>query len=193
MKRVCVFCGSSPGKSAGFMDSAARLGQELAARNIGLVYGGAKVGLMGKVADSVLEGGGEVIGVIPQSLMRKEVAHDGLTQLQVVGSMHERKAAMVDLADGFIALPGGLGTLEELFEVMTWAQLGFHQKPCAMLNVNGYYDSLTAFLDHAVEQAFVKDNHRNMLILDEQPADLLQRMFAYQPPVMDQWIGRNET
>ena len=193
MNKVSVFCGSSPGQPSVFMESAARLGQELVSRNMGLVYGGAKVGLMGKVADSVLEGGGEVIGVIPQSLMRKEVAHNGLTELRVVKSMHERKAAMVDLSDGFIALPGGLGTLEELFEVMTWAQLGFHQKPCAMLNVNGYYDSLTAFLDHAVQQQFVKDIHRNMLIVEEQPADLLQRMLDYQPPAVDKWIGRNET
>lgn len=193
MKRICVFCGSSSGKSKEFMEAATLLGQELVSHNIGLVYGGSNVGLMGRIADSVLEGGGEAVGVIPHSLVSKEVAHTGLTELRVVNSMHERKAAMVDLADGFIALPGGLGTLEELFEVMTWAQLGFHQKPCAMLNVNGYYDSLIAFLDHAVAQQFVKDIHRNMLIVEEQPADLLQRMLDYQPPLVDKWIGCNET
>ena len=193
MKRICVFCGSSSGKSKEFMEAATLLGQELVSHNIGLVYGGSNVGLMGRIADSVLEGGGEAVGVIPHSLVSKEVAHTGLSELRVVNSMHERKAAMVDLADGFIALPGGLGTLEELFEVMTWAQLGFHQKPCAMLNVNGYYDSLIAFLDHAVAQQFVKDIHRSMLIVEEQPADLLQRMLDYQPPLVDKWIGRNET
>ena len=193
MKRICVFCGSSSGKSKEFMEAATLLGQELVSHNIGLVYGGSNVGLMGRIADSVLEGGGEAVGVIPHSLVSKEVAHTGLTELRVVNSMHERKAAMVDLADGFIALPGGLGTLEELFEVMTWAQLGFHQKPCAMLNVNGYYDNLIAFLDHAVAQQFVKDIHRNMLIVEEQPADLLQRMLDYQPPLVDKWIGCNET
>lgn len=193
MKRICVFCGSSSGKSKEFMEAATLLGQELVSHNIGLVYGGSNVGLMGRIADSVLEGGGEAVGVIPHSLVSKEVAHTGLTDLRIVNSMHERKAAMADLADGFIALPGGLGTLEELFEVMTWAQLGFHQKPCAMLNINGYYDNLIAFLDHAVEQQFVKDIHRNMLIVEEQSADLLQRMLDYQPPLVDKWIGRNET
>ena len=175
-----------------YLESACALAQELVKRDIGLVYGGASVGIMGEIADTVLESGGEVIGVIPQSLVEKEVSHHGLTELKVVDSMHERKSIMADISDGFIALPGGLGTIEELFEVLTWSQLGFHKKPCALLNVKQYYDSLSLFLDHAVEQEFIKDVHREMLLVEEEPGKLLEIMAAYSPPVVDKWIGHNE-
>ncbi len=190
MKRVCVYCGSSPGKLPEYLESACDLARELVRRDIALVYGGASVGIMGKLADTVLEEGGEVIGVIPQSLVEKEVSHGGLSELKIVASMHERKSLMADISDGFIALPGGLGTIEELFEVLTWSQLGFHQKPCALLNVKQYYDSLSAFLDHAVTQEFVKDIHRNMLLVEEQPDKLLEIMAEYDPPVVDKWVER---
>ncbi len=193
MKRICVYCGSSPGKFPEYLESACTLARELVKRDIGLVYGGASVGIMGKIADTVLEGGGEVIGVIPQSLVEKEVSHHGLTELKIVESMHERKAIMADISDGFIALPGGLGTIEELFEVLTWSQLGFHKKPCALLNVKQYYDNLSLFLDHAVAQEFIKDVHREMLLVEEEPDKLLELMAVYHPPVVDKWIGRNET
>ena len=193
MKRVCVYCGSSPGRNPKYIAGARVLGKELAARGIGLVYGGASVGIMGEIADAVLASGGEVIGVIPQSLADKEVSHNGLTELKIVGSMHERKAIMAEHSDGFIALPGGLGTLEELFEVLTWSQLGFHNKPCALLNIEQYYDSLSVFLDHAVEQQFVKQIHRDMLLVEENSSKLLDAMSAYIPPAVDKWIGRNET
>ncbi len=192
MKRVCVYCGSSPGKLPDYIESACELAQELVKRDIGLVYGGASVGIMGALADAVLDSGGDVIGVIPKSLVEKEVSHHGLTELKVVSSMHERKSVMADISDGFIALPGGLGTIEELFEVLTWSQLGFHQKPCAVLNVKQYYDSLSAFLDHAVAQEFIKDIHRNMLIVEEAPDRLLEIMTTYSLPLVDKWIGRKE-
>jgi uncharacterized protein (TIGR00730 family) len=190
MKRICVFCGSSPGGRPEYVQAARRLGHTLASRGIGLVYGGAKVGTMGQLASAVLEAGGKVTGVIPEQLVKKEVAFIGLTDLQVVGSMHERKARMAELADGFIALPGGLGTLEEFFEALTWAQLSMHHKPCGLLNVCGYYDQLIAFLDHAVEQQFVKTEYRAMVLVDEDPERLLQKFAAYQPPKIDKaaWI-----
>ena len=144
-------------------------------RGIGLVYGGASVGIMGEIADAIVAAGGEAIGVIPQSLMQREIAHTGLSELKVVGSMHERKYVMAELADGFIALPGGLGTLDELFESLTWAQLGVHDKPCALLNAAGYYDHLAAFLDHAATEKFIKETHRTMLYIDTQPARILER------------------
>jgi uncharacterized protein (TIGR00730 family) len=162
-------------------------------REVCLVYGGASVGIMGEIADTVLAGGGEVIGVIPQALVDKEVSHTGLTELKIVNSMHERKEIMADISDGFIALPGGLGTLEEIFEVLTWAQLGFHHKPCALLNVNGYYDTLTQFLDHAVAEGFVASIHREMLLVEDDPHMLLEIMSTYSAPAVDKWIGRNET
>ena len=193
MKKICVYCGSSPGKSPEYIGSARALARELVTRNIGLVYGGASVGIMGEIANCVLAGGGEVVGVIPQSLVDKEVSHDGLTELIVVGSMHERKATMAKISDGFIALPGGLGTIEELFEVLTWSQLGFHQKPCALLNVKKYYSSLCSFLDNAVEEQFVKSVHREMLLVENEPFKLLDSMESYTPPAVDKWIGRNET
>ena len=193
MKRICVYCGSNPGKSAEFLASARTLAGELVQRDIGLVYGGASVGLMGEIADTVLAGGGEVIGVIPQALVDKEVSHPGLTELKIVNSMHERKEIMADLSDGFIALPGGLGTIEEIFEVLTWAQLGFHQKPCALLNVKGYYNQLTQFLNHAAAEGFIADTHREMLLVGEHPHSLLEVMATYKAPAVDKWIGREET
>ena len=193
MKRLCVYCGSNPGKSAEFLEAARELARQLIQREICLVYGGASVGIMGEIADTVLAGGGEVIGVIPQALVDKEVSHTGLTELKIVTSMHERKEIMADISDGFIALPGGLGTLEEIFEVLTWAQLGFHHKPCALLNVKGYYDTLTQFLDHAVAEGFVASIHREMLLVEDDPHTLLEIMSTYSAPAVDKWIGRNET
>jgi uncharacterized protein (TIGR00730 family) len=190
MKRICVFCGSSPGAGLEYVEAARRLGHTLAGKGIGLVYGGAKVGTMGQLANAALEAGGEVIGVIPEQLVKKEVAFTELENLHVVGSMHERKARMVELSDGFIALPGGLGTFEEFFEALTWAQLSIHHKPCGFLNVCGYYDQLIAFLDHAVEQQFVKSEYRDMVLVDEEPDGLLQKFATYQPPKIDKaaWI-----
>ncbi|MCP4267085.1 MAG: TIGR00730 family Rossman fold protein [Candidatus Brocadiaceae bacterium] len=193
MKRICVYCGSSTGKNPEYIDSARALAKELVIRHIGLVYGGANVGIMGEIANTVLAGGGEVVGVIPKSLVEKEVSHNGLTELRIVDSMHERKAIMAEISDGFIALPGGLGTIEELFEVLAWSQLGFHKKPCALLNVKQYYASLCLFLDHAVEEQFIKSIHREMLLVENEPSKLLDSMESYNPPTVDKWIGRNET
>lgn len=193
MKKICIYCGSSSGKDPAFKEIASELAKLLVSSNISLIYGGASIGVMGKIADTVLEQGGEVIGVIPQSLVDLEVAHYGLSELKIVKSMHERKSMMAELADGFIAMPGGLGTLEELFEVLTWAQLGFHDKPCGVLNINQYYDGLIQFLDHAVEQGFVKNFHRDMLLVDANPDNLLQKMAEYQPVKVEKWIEYNET
>ncbi|MEE1656801.1 TIGR00730 family Rossman fold protein [Microvirga sp. CF3062] len=190
--RLCVFCGSNAGQDPVYLKTAQALGEALAVNGIELVYGGASVGLMGAVADSNLAKGGHVIGVMPQALVDKEIAHKGLTDLRVVGSMHERKALMAELADGFIALPGGLGTFEELFEVWTWAQLGYHRKPCALLNAGGFYDKLTDFLDDVVERGFVKPIHRAMLIVENEPAALIQAIRAYEPPKVDKWIKAGE-
>ena len=190
MKRICVFCGSSPGARPEYVEAARQLGRTLASKGIGLVYGGAKVGTMGQLASAALEAGGEVIGVIPERLVAKEVAFTELNDLQIVGTMHERKARMVELSDGFIALPGGLGTFEEFFEALTWAQLGLHHKPCGFLNVCGYYDKLIAFLDHTVEQKFVKAEYRAMVLIDKDPEELLKKFATYQPPKIDKaaWI-----
>jgi uncharacterized protein (TIGR00730 family) len=174
--RYCVFSGSSRGTRPQYAEAAAELGRMLAARGIGLVYGGASTGLMGVIADSVLEHGGEVIGVIPQFLVDKEVAHQGIRDLRITSSMHERKALMADLADGFIALPGGLGTLEETFEVWTWGQLDRHTKPCALLNTEGYYDGLRSFLDHVVREGFLRPQHRAVLACEADPATLLEKL-----------------
>ena len=193
MKSVCVYCGSSPGKSPRYREAARDLGHEMVARGLDLVYGGAGIGVMGAVADAVLERGGAVTGVIPYSLSTKEVAHDGLTELIVVSSMHERKAKMADLADAFVALPGGWGTCEEIFEMLTWAQLGFHEKPCGLLNVAGYYDSLFAFLEHAVVERFVREEYRPMMIMEDDPAALLDRFAVYQAPRVRKWLGPEET
>jgi len=188
MKRVCVFAGSSAGVRPEYMTAATDLGRVLAARGIGLVYGGARVGLMGAVADAVLTGGGEVTGVIPRSLVEKEVAHSGLTELRVVTTMHERKALMADLSDAFIALPGGWGTLDEFFEILTWAQLGLHCKPCGVLNVQGYFDRLLSFLDHSVEQGFVRREYGALLAVSDDPSTLLDALRAQTPPGVEKWI-----
>jgi uncharacterized protein (TIGR00730 family) len=180
--RLCVYCGSSPGHDPSYREATRALGEELLARDLGLVYGGASVGLMGTVADTVLDGGGEAVGVIPEALEDREVAHAGLTDLQVVDSMHDRKRRMVDLADGFVALPGGLGTLEELFEVLTWAQLGLHDDPCGLLNVAGFYDGVVAHLDGATDAGFVSPAHRDLARVERDPAALLDAFEAYEPP-----------
>ena len=193
MKRICVYCGSNPGRLPDYRESARQLGHELAARGLGLVYGGASVGMMGAVADAVLEQGGNAIGVIPRSLATREVAHSRLDELIVVDSMHARKAQMAELSDGFIALPGGWGTIEEIFEMLTWAQLGFHEKPCGLLNVASYYDHLFAFLEEAVRQQFVKEEYRPMIMMDEAPDLLLDRFSAYRAPKVRKWIGAEET
>jgi uncharacterized protein (TIGR00730 family) len=192
MRRLCVFCGSSEGNDPAYLQAARALGETLARSGIGLVYGGASVGLMGVLADAALVAGGEVTGVMPRALVEKEIAHGGLSDLRVVGSMHERKALMAELSDGFVALPGGIGTFEELFEVWTWAQLGHHTKPCALLNVRGFYDGLIAFLDKVVERGFMKDAHRSMLIVAQQPMELLERLEAYEPPAVPKWITPGE-
>lgn len=193
MKRICVYCGSSLGKHPDYTKAAHLLAEEMFKRDIGLIYGGASIGIMGQVADAVLALGGEVIGVIPRALALKEVSHSGLTDLKIVGSMHERKTVMTDLADGFIALPGGLGTLEELFEILTWAQLGFHQKPCGLLNIGNYYDGLVAFLDHAVDEAFIKPIHRSLLQVSDCPSQLLDAFASFQPSITNKWIKQDET
>lgn len=185
MKRVCVFCGSSPGARQEYVDAAVHLGEILAERKVGLVYGGGNVGLMGYTASAVVHSGGEVIGVIPKSLVKREVAYTGPIDLRVVDTMHERKALMADLSDGFIALPGGLGTLEEFFEVLTWSQLGMHKKPCGFLNIAHYYDRVLGFLDHSVDQLFIEPEHRAMVLVDESPEGLLDQFDAYRPPTAD--------
>lgn len=193
MNRICVYCGSSPGKLPDYRESARELGYELSARGLGLVYGGASVGVMGAVADAVMEKGGEAIGVIPHALATREVAHSGLDELFVVDSMHERKAKMAELSDGFVALPGGWGTIEEIFEMLTWAQLGFHKKPCGLLNISAYYDHLFSFLEHAIEQRFVREEFRPMIMMEESADSLLDRFQNYQPPSVKKWIGPEET
>ncbi len=193
MKSVCVYCGSSPGRRPEYGEAARRLGAELAARGLGLVYGGSSVGLMKVVADAVLARGGRVTGVIPEALVRKEIAHRGLTELHVTASMHERKTRMAELSDAFVALPGGIGTLEELFEAWTWGQLGLHRKPCGLLNVAGYWDRLTAFLDHSAAEGFMKDASRAMLVVSDDPAGLLDRFEGWRPPAVEKWIRAGET
>ena len=189
-----MFCGSSPGARPAYGEAAEELGRLLVAEGIGLVYGGGKVGLMGRLADAVLAEGGEAIGVLPESLVAKEIGHPGLEDLRVVDSMHERKALMAELADAFVALPGGLGTLEELFEVYTWAQLGLHRKPCALLDVEGYYEGIATFLSHAVEERFLREDYREMLIVEQEPRLLVERLRAFEPAaVVPKWIDRGET
>ena len=193
LRRVCVFCASSPGARPDYGAVATAVGQLLAAEGIGLVYGGGAVGLMGIVADAALGAGGEVIGVIPDDLFAREVGHGGVTDLRVVDSMHERKQLMFDLSDGFIALPGGLGTLEEMFEVLTWAQLGMHAKPIAVLDTAAYYRPLLGFLDQAVEERLVTPAHRAMLLEGDDPRGVLAAMRAYEPPTVAKWIDREDT
>lgn len=192
MKRICVYCGSSMGKLPEYADAAKALGEALVEQNIGLVYGGASVGIMGLIADTVLELGGEVIGVIPQSIADKEIAHTKLTHLTVVPDMHARKAMMAELSDGFIALPGGVGTLEEIFEVVTWGQLKLHAKPCLLMNVDGYYNQLIGFLEHAVEQGYVKDSYRETLLVATDADAALEAMAAWEEPVGGKWVDNDE-
>lgn len=193
MQSLCVYCGSSCGRIDAYAQAARALACAMVERGIRLVYGGASVGIMGAVADEVLRLGGQAVGVIPESLMRKELAHASLSELHVTPSMHARKTLMAELADGFVALPGGIGTFEEIFEVWTWAQLGFHGKPCGLLNVAGYYDGLTAFLDHAASEQFVRADQRRMLVVEADPAVLLDRFASYSPPALPKWVGRDET
>ncbi len=195
MQRICVFCGSSPGANTAYLDTARALGQALVQNHTALVYGGASFGIMGELARAVLAAGGEVIGVMPEELMGKEIAFTGLSDLRVVETMAERKALMAELSGGFIALPGGYGTLEELFEILSISQLSKHEKPCGLLNVAHYYDDLLRFLDHAVDQLFVQPEHRAMVLVDEDPAALLDQFASYQPPRLDKadWIRRVNT
>jgi uncharacterized protein (TIGR00730 family) len=188
VRRVCVYAGSNAGARPEYADAARALGRELAGRGIGLVYGGGHVGLMGAIADAVLEAGGEAIGVIPRALMDRELGHRGLTELQVVGSMHERKARMEELADAFVALPGGIGTLEELVEIYTWSQLGIHAKPCGVLDVHGFYAALSGLLDHMVAEGFLREQHREVMLSDPDPASLLDRLAAWEPPAVHKWL-----
>jgi len=190
LERVCVYAGSSPGARPRYREAAEELARVLVERGIGVVYGGGRVGLMGVLADAALAAGGEVVGVIPRSLVAKEVGHAGLTELRVVDSMHERKASMAALASAFVALPGGIGTLEELVEVYTWTQLGLHDKPCALLDAGGYYRHLVAFLDHAVAERFLRQEHRDLLVVADRPADLIERLERFEPPRLEKWIDR---
>jgi hypothetical protein len=190
LRRICVFCGSSFGSRPAYREAAETTGRLLCQRGIELVYGGGNVGLMGTMADACLDGGGRVIGVIPQALVDKEVAHLGLTELRVVQSMHERKSLMADLSDAFLALPGGYGTWDELCEALTWTQLGIQRKACALLNVSGYYDAFLEFADRAVSEGFLKDVNRDLLLSDDDPARLLDRLAGYAVPIVDKWIGR---
>ena len=193
LRALCVFCGSSPGARPSYRGAAERLGAAVAARGLDLVYGGAHVGLMGAVADAALAAGGRVIGVLPRALATKELAHRGVTELLVVDSMHERKAEMAERSDAFVALPGGIGTLEEWFEVLTWSQLGFHAKPCALLDVDGYFAPLLALLDRAVAERFVTPAHRAMVLVDDDPERLLDAIAAWRAPVVEKWIDRDAT
>lgn len=190
--RICVFLGSSFGVSPVYAEAATRLGTLMAERGIGLVYGGGRVGLMGTIADAVIAGGGEAIGIIPASLRAREGDHPSLTQLHVVHTMHERKARMAELADGYITLPGGIGTLEEMFETWTWAQLGLHEKPCGLLDVNGFYERLSGFIDHVVDEGFLQARHRNMLMIEREPALLLDRMGGYLAPATERYLRQEE-
>ena len=194
VQRVCVFCGSSPGARAAYAKATAEVARLLVGEGIGVVYGGGQVGLMGVLADTAMAAGGEVIGVIPQALVDREIGHTAISDLRVVGSMHERKALMTELSDAFIALPGGAGTLEELFEVYTWAQLGLHSKPCGLLDVEDYYSGLAAFLDHAVRERFLREEHRAALLVERDPRTLIDRLRAFEPrAVTPKWIDREET
>jgi uncharacterized protein (TIGR00730 family) len=193
MKTICIFCGSNRGARAEYADAARSVAATLVRHQLTLVYGGGRVGLMGVVADEVLRLGGHVIGVIPRALWDREVGHAGLTEVRIVETMHERKATMADLADGFIALPGGLGTLEEIFEIWTWAQLGMHRKPCGFLDVGGYYAPLMQFLDRAVDEEFIRAETRQVAIVESDPERMLERFRVYVPVTVEKWIHRNET
>lgn len=189
MARICVYCGSNTGVRREYTTAAHELANELHARRFGLVYGGADKGIMGVIANAVLAKGGEAIGVIPEALVQKEIAHPGLTALHIVATMHERKSMMAELSDGFIAMPGGFGTLEEIVEILTWGQLQFHAKPCGLLNVDGYFDHLLAYLDHAVAEGFLRPENRRMLLCDETPRGLLQQFDGYRAPSVQKWTN----
>jgi uncharacterized protein (TIGR00730 family) len=191
--RICIFCGSSLGRRPAYAAAAISLAKHLTSRKVGIVYGGGKAGLMGALADAVLEAGGEIIGVMPRVLVAKEIAHTGLKDLRIVNSMHERKALMAELADAFIALPGGYGTFEELCEVLTWTQIGIQRKPCGLLNVEGYYDGLLRMFDHAVEEQFLKPAHRQRVISDSRPEPLVDRLLNYQPPLEEKWLDLKQS
>lgn len=192
LKRLAIFCGSSNGASDVYIEAAKKLGKELVKRNIALVYGGASVGVMGAVADSVLEEGGYVIGVMPSFLDDREIVHKNLTELIIVDSMHDRKAKMADLADGFLALPGGPGTLEEFFEIFTWAQLGLHNKPCGLLNINHYYDPLITLLNHMSDEQFLQEKYRTMALVDSDPKGILDKFNTYEPPTVKTYITEKQ-
>ena len=192
IRTVCVYCGSSPGARPAYAEAARQLGALFAREGIRLVTGGGKVGLMGVVADAVLQAGGEAVGIIPQALLDREVGHEGMTELVVVQTMHERKALMATHADAVVALPGGLGTLEEITEMLTWAQLGIHSKPCGLLNVSGYYDALVAFLDHAVAERFIRQPHRELLAVASSPDDMLAGLRAFTAPTVGPWTDRSD-
>lgn len=192
MRRICVFCGSAAGRRPAYAEAAVALGRALAEQNLGLIYGGGAVGLMGILADTVMKAGGEVIGVIPEALLRLEVGHSRLTELRIVADMHERKAMMADLADAFITLPGGIGTLEEMFEIWTWGQLGLHPKPLAILDVAGYFRHMHDFLDHAVEEGFLRPVHRDMVAVCDSPQDVLAHCADYTPPTQPKIISRRD-
>jgi uncharacterized protein (TIGR00730 family) len=193
MKRICVFCGSSTGTLPIYRETALTVGRLLAERGIAVVYGGGHVGLMGAVADGALEAGGKVTGIIPRSLMERELGHDGLTDLHVVGTMHERKAMMAEMSDAFIALPGGFGTYEEFFEVVTWSQLGVHRKPCGLLNLNGFYDALLALCDHATSQGFIRTVDRSLVIADADPKRLIETITSTVVPESTKWLSSRQT
>ncbi len=190
MRSITVFCGSNSGFRSEYAEAARQLGALFVREGIGLVYGGGKVGLMGIIADQVMNLGGRVTGIIPESLEKKEVGHRDVTELLVVGSMHERKALMAERADGFIAMPGGIGTFEEFFEILTWAQLGFHQKPCAILNISGYYDGLLALCDQAVNEGFLRREHRRLILEDSDPERLLAKMKDFTPSTLEKWLDQ---
>jgi hypothetical protein len=185
---VCVFCAANPGVHPAYRERAAAMGRHLAMSGRRLVYGGGRTGLMGALADAALEAGGEVIGVMPRHLVDREVAHTGLTRLEIVGSMHERKSMLAELSDGFLAMPGGIGTMEELFEIWTWGQLGLHRKPYGLLEVEGFYAPLLGFLDHAVSAGFIRTEARELLVVDSEPAALLARMEEVRPPAVPRWL-----
>jgi len=193
MKRICVFCGSSPGKRPAYEEAARAMGRELVERGISLVYGGGNVGLMGVIADTVMTAGGEVIGVIPQALADREIANIGVTDLRIVDSMHTRKAMMADLSDAFIAMPGGVGTFEEFFEAVTWTQLGVHRKPCGLLNAADFYSPLVDFIDRAVAEGFIRPVHRAAIVVDDDSARLLDKLSAVELPDVPKWMRRDET
>ena len=192
LRSVCVFCGSNSGARGIYAEAARAVGHAIARRGLNLVYGGAAVGLMGALADAALAAGGTVIGVIPKALVEREIAHSGLSEMHEVRSMHERKAMMADRSDAFLALPGGAGTLEETFEAWTWAQLGHHEKPVGLLNVDGFFDALLTFLDHQCRERFIRPEHRDMLVVASDPEELLDRFTTYRPPVVEKWIRASE-